>query len=191
MKAVGKFLLLETNEFESWLNMQVIKRKILLIQQHHTYIPAYKHFTGDNYFLLCQSMEKSHIARGFDQIAQNFTTFPDGTIMVCRNIDIVPAGIKGANANGVCIENLGNFDKKGDVMTENHKNCIITVTASLLRRFKLEANEQTIVYHHWYDLTKGKRILTEGTGETKSCPGTNFFEGNTVADFRNNLLPLF
>ena len=130
-------------------------------------------------------------ARGFNQIAQNFTTFPDGTIMVCRYIDIVPAGIKGANEFGICIENLGNFDKKGDVMTENHKNCILSVTASLLKRFKLEANEQTIVYHHWYDLTKGKRILNEGTGDTKSCPGTNFFGGNTVVDFKNNLLPRF
>jgi hypothetical protein len=190
MKAVGKFILLETNEFESWLNMQHVTRKITLIQQHHTYIPSYKHFTNDNHFALCKSMEASHQQRGFTEIAQNFTTFPDGTIMVCRDINIVPAGIKGANGNGICIENVGNFDKASDVMTEAQKNCIITVAKALLLRFKLVANDQTVVYHHWYDLTLGKRIVKEGTGATKSCPGTNFFGGNTVTDFNTNLLPL-
>ena len=41
-------------------------------------------------------MENQHKERGFAEIAQNFTTFPDGKIMGCRNINFVPAGIKGA-----------------------------------------------------------------------------------------------
>ena len=121
MQVKGKFILLEPGEFNTWLNMQNITRKINLIQQHHTYIPAYKHFKGNNHFELCENMEQSHLERGFAEIGQNFTTFPDGKIMVCRNIDKIPAGIKGANSFGICIENLGNFDKGGDTMNPAHQ----------------------------------------------------------------------
>ncbi len=192
MQASGKFLLLEINEFANWLDMQIITRNIKLIQLHHTYIPAYKHFDEkkQNHFALCKSMEQSHLERGFAEIAQNFTTFPDGKIMVCRNINTIPAGIKGANSNGVCIENLGNFDTGKDKMTDKQKNCIVSLTIALLNKFKLQASDQSIVYHHWYDLTLGKRIQKEGTGTTKSCPGTNFFGGNTVENFNSSFLPL-
>jgi hypothetical protein len=190
MKALGKFILLDLNEFDGWLNMQNIKRKITLIQQHHTYEPSYSRFRNENHFQLCKSMEKSHIERGFAEIGQNFTTFPDGRIMVCRNLNIIPAGIKGANLNGICIENVGNFDSGGDTITSMQVGTIISITRSLLTRFKLDASDQTIVYHHWYDLVLGTRIFSEGTGNTKTCPGTNFFGGNTVDDFNSNLLPL-
>jgi len=190
MKAIGKFILLELSEFDAWLQSQVIRRKIVLVQQHHTYLPSYKQFDGSNHFGLCNSMERAHIQRGFAEIAQNFTTFPDGTIMVCRAINTIPAGIKGANGNGVCIENVGNFDYGKDSMTEAQKQCIIAVTQSMLRRFSLTPSDQTVVYHHWYDLVTGRRIVKEGTGSTKSCPGTAFFGGNTVDAFNRGLLPL-
>lgn len=189
MKIQGKFILVDLNEFKEWLKLQIITRKIELVQQHHTYLPAYKQFKGANHFELCIGMEKSHLERGFAEIGQNFTTFPDGMIMICRNINTIPAGIKGANSTGVCIENLGNFDKNNDTMTPEQKSTIIEMTRALLSHFKLTASDQTVVYHHWYDLTTGKRV-DEGKGSTKSCPGTNFFGGNTVADFNAHLLPL-
>lgn len=190
MKAIGKFILLDAPEFDAWLDAQPVKRKITLIQHHHTYIPAYKHFNGGNHFSLCQGMERSHRERGFAEIAQNLTTFPDGKIMVCRNLNTIPAGIKGANSNGLCIENIGNFDRTKDSMSTRQQECIVHITRSLLRRFKLTASEQAVVYHHWYDLNTGKRIVKEGTGATKTCPGTAFFGGNTVEAFKTGLLPL-
>lgn len=190
MKAIGKFILLELAEFDAWLEAQIIKRKITLVQQHHTYIPAYKHFNSANHFALCQGMEQAHRERGFAEIAQNFTTFPDGKIMVCRSLNTIPAGIKGVNTPGVCIENVGNFDSKNDNMSTQQRECIIHITRSLLTRFKLIPNENTVVYHHWYDLNTGKRIMKEGTGSTKTCPGTAFFGGNTVEAFKNGMLPL-
>ena len=190
MKAIGKFILLEIGEFNDWLNMQTITRDLKLVQQHHTFIPNYKSFKGNNHFELCKSMEQAHLERGFAEIAQNFTTFPDGKIMVCRNINIVPAGVKGANSKGICIENVGNFDKGKDIMTAEHRATIIAITKILLAKIGQTANEETVIYHHWYDLNIGKRIKVEGTGVTKSCPGTNFFGGNKVIDFQNNFLPL-
>jgi hypothetical protein len=186
----GKFILLESNEFASWLLMQKITRKINAIQHHHTYIPAYRHFKNDNHFELCESMEKSHLERGFAEIAQHFTTFPDGKIMICRCLNNIPAGIKGANKNGICIENVGNFNKGKDEMTPKQKKAIIALTEVLLTTFKLAPNDQTVIYHHWYDLILSRRIKKEGTGTTKTCPGTAFFGGNTVNDFNKNFLPL-
>lgn len=191
MKAIGKFILLSPEEFDSWLKLQKKPdRGISLVQLHHTYIPAYKQFNGSNHFALCQAMERAHLERGFAEIAQHFSTFPDGTIMVCRSLEKMPAGIKGANKNGICIENVGNFDKGKDQMTVAQRAVILSMTKALLSHFKLTPNDQSVVYHHWYDLNIGKRIKVEGTGVTKSCPGTNFFGGNTVADFNKNLLPL-
>jgi hypothetical protein len=190
MKIVGKFILLNYQEFADWLEVQVITRKISLIQHHHTYVPAYRHFKNDNHFDLCRNMESDHLNRGFAEIAQNFTTFPDGKIMVCRNLNTIPAGIKGANLNGICIENLGNFDIGQDIMTIAQRDTIIGITRLLLNRFGLSPGDQSVVYHHWYDLTMGTRIKNEGTGETKSCPGTAFFGGNTVASFDTGFLPL-
>lgn len=184
MKALGKFILLDLAEFEDWLKMQNIIREIRLIQLHHTYVPAYKHFKNENHFALCRSMENDHLARGFAEIGQNFTTFPDGRIVVCRSINTIPAGIKGANLNGICIENMGNFDAGMDEMSLEQKNSIISITKSLLNKFKLKQDENSIVYHHWYDIIIGKRTLREGSGITKSCPGTNFFGGNTIESFK-------
>ena len=75
-------------------------------------------------------------------------------------------------------------------MTTVHRDTIISIIKALLANLNLTANDQSIVYHHWYDLTLGKRISEEGTGTTKSCPGTDFFGGNTINSFNSNFLPL-
>lgn len=191
MKHQGKFIVMSLEEFEQWLSSKIVIRKIALIQQHHTFIPNYRHFNSSRdsvHFKLLESMERSHKERGFAEIGQNFTTFPDGTIGVCRDINIAPAGIKGANQFGICIEHIGNFDTKGDTMTQEQRETIIKMNALLCQKFKLTPNSKTIVYHHWYDLNTAKR--TNGTGTTKSCPGSNFFGGNTVEAAEKNFIPL-
>lgn len=189
MKTLGKFILMDRDEFQKWLNIQKVSRKITLVQQHHTYIPGYAHFTGDNHFKLCQSMERSHKERGFAEIGQNFTTFPDGKIMVCRSLKTTPACMKGANTNGICIEHLGYFDTGKDKMSDEHRETILFITTTLLKKLGLKPNDKSVVYHHWYDLNTGLRV-DEGKGSTKSCPGTAFFGGNTIKAFNANFLPL-
>lgn len=136
-------------------------------------------------------MERSHIERGFDQIGQNITTFPDGNIMLCRDLNIQPAGIKFQNSGAICIENIGDFDKGNDNLNENHKLTIVQVTKFLLQKFNITPNKTNLVYHHWFDLNTGETIEEEGKGTKKSCPGSNFFGGNTVEAYNNNFLPLF
>lgn len=187
--ATEKFKLLTVAEFEVWLNSRKCKRVIRIIQNHHTYLPDYKSFNGTNHLALLKGMENYHVNNnGWSEIAQTFTTFPDGKIAVCRDIDKIPAGIKGANKNGICIEHLGNFDAGKDTMTSEHKECIISLNALLCKRFKLKADTDHIVYHHWYDLKSGLR--RNGAGSTKSCPGTAFFGGNSVISARQNFIPL-
>jgi len=189
MQKNGKFILFTTDEFDNWLAETKFSRAVTLIQNHHTYSPAYGEFNGSNHFALLKSMERYHVTqRGFSEIAQNITTFPDGSLAVCRSLDRIPAGIKGANQAGVCIENLGNFDTGGDVMLPEHREAIIRTNALLCREFNLKPSTECIVYHHWYDLDSGTR--TNGTGKTKSCPGTDFFGGNSVHSAQANFIPL-
>ncbi len=185
----GKFLLfLDLSDLAAWLNSSSFGRVIRLLQCHHTFIPSYDDFRQTNHFELLRGMENAHLQRGFSEIAQNLTTFPDGSVAVCRPIDTIPAGIKGANKNGICIENLGNFDVGRDSITATQKSCIVNLFAILCKKFALHPDSQSIVFHHWYDLNTGER--TNGTGATKSCPGTNFFGGNAVEDEEHNLIPL-
>ena len=73
------------------VNALQVNRKILLVQNHHTFIPSYRDFNGINHFERLNAMEAAHLQRGFSEIAQNLTTFPDGTVAVCRSFDNKPA----------------------------------------------------------------------------------------------------
>ena len=189
-KVDGKFILFNITEFGNWLNSSSFSRVIKLLQVHHTFQPDYGVFRRvKDHFALLKGMESSHVLeRGFSEIAQNLTTFPDGLVAVCRPIDSIPAGIKGANQYGICVENLGSFDANQDVMTSEHRDCIVKVVAHLCCRFNLSPCSDSIQYHHWWDLNTGKR--TNGSGVTKSCPGTEFFGGNSVASAETNFIPL-
>lgn len=187
MQKKDHFILFALDEFQDWLEENHFHRAVKLVQNHHTYLPDYRSFSGSNHFRLLEGMEDYHIHNGFNEIAQNLTTFPDGTVSVCRSLDKIPAGIKGANQGGICIEHVGNFDKGKDKMTGEHRKTILGLNALLCKKFHLAPSTDTIVYHHWYDLTTGVR--TNGSGNVKTCPGTTFFGGNSVRDAQKNFIP--
>jgi uncharacterized protein YraI len=182
------FILMTTTEFGTWLKQQQISRVIKVLQIHHTWLPNYRNFNGSNHFEKLQGMKASHIARGFSDIAQNITIFPDGKIAVCRPLNVVPAGIYGQNSQGICIENLGDFDIGKDQMTPAHQDAIVQASAVLCSKFQLIPDTNSILYHHWFDLKTGQR--TNGSGNTKTCPGTAFFGGNSVTAAQRNFIPL-
>jgi hypothetical protein len=189
MRTEDIFTLMDADEFAAYLRSVQVPRAILRLQNHHTYIPGYAHFTRTNHFSLLRSMRRNHMEqRGWSNIGQSLTTFPDGTIALCRPLRDTPAAIKGANTGSIAMEHVGWFDAGKDQMTDAHKEIIIRANALLCQRFALSPSTETIVYHHWYDLVTGKR--TNGTGSTKSCPGTAFFGGNTVAAAQAGFIPL-
>jgi hypothetical protein len=188
LQTKGKFILCSVDAFAGWLTKAAISRSISLIQIHHTCSPAYAQFKQTNHFDLLSSMESFHVKeRGFDMIAQNLTVFPDGTVAVCRPLDRIPAGIKGANQNGICLETFGNFDSGEDIMTISQQNAVVQVSAILCNKFGLTPSTESIVYHHWYDQDTGRR--TDGAGNTKSCPGSAFFGDNSVQAAQDNFIP--
>lgn len=183
------FIKMGLSEFGSWLAHLKVSRTIVRLQQHHTYIPAYIHFNGNDHFERQRAMRDHHInSNGWKDIGQHFTIFPDGSILTGRSIEDAPACIYGQNANAICIENFGNFDTGKDEMTGQQRNSIVSVTALLCQRFNIPVSTDFIVYHHWFDLNSGVR--NEGSRNNKSCPGTNFFGGNKVMHCRDHFLPL-
>lgn len=183
------FTKMTLSEFEIWLKNLRVSRTVLKIQHHHTYIPSYIHFTGNNHFERQKAMKDYHVnANGWKDIGQHFTIFPDGTILTGRSMEDSSACIYGQNANSVCIENFGDFDKGKDVMTNEQKQSIVGVTALLCQKFNIPVSTDFIIYHHWFNLSTGVR--NNGTQNNKSCPGTNFFGGNKVADCQKNFIPL-
>lgn len=188
MRTERGFTLMTLEEFEGWLPTQQVTRTVLSVQQHHTFLPAYAHFTGTNHFTLQQNMKHHHVsANGWSDIGQHFTSFPDGRIMTGRPLESNPACIFGNNQQAICIEHLGNFDTGRDAMTAEHRQTILRMTAAICERFAIPVTADRVVYHHWFDLSTGAR--TNGSGTTKSCPGTAFFGGNTVEQAQRNFLP--
>jgi len=183
------FKLFNPGEFEEWLDQQKIGRDISYVQEHHTFLPAYKQFKNNNHFELQKNMKRHHVVNnGWSDLGQHLTIFPDGTVMTGRSFERSPACIKGRNAHSVCIEAVGDFDIGKDEMTNAQKQAIVKVTATLCKRFNVPINAEKIVYHHWYNLSTGER--NNGAGGNKSCPGTAFFGGNKVVDAEANFLPL-
>ena len=189
MQTKSGFTLMTANEFESWLAAQRVTRRITVIQEHHTWSPSYQHFNGKNHFELQANMRSYHKSIKYQDIAQNLTIFPDGQVMTGRSFNVAPAGCKGANQNGICIENLGNFDRGGDTMSAAQKDAIVRVTAALLKRFGLTA-ESGVTYHGWWT-DDGVRLGDYNPSRScKTCPGTAFFGGNTRAAYNKHLRPL-
>lgn len=183
------FTLMTIEEFEGYINDPTNdpNRVIRNIQNHCTASPSYVDFDGNNHFEKQQGMKNYHVnQRGFSDIGQNWTTFPDGMIMTGRPMSRKPATCRGANAGGIGIEHLGHFDKGRDVMTDAQRSTIIRMNAILCKRFELTPNLDSLIYHHWYD-QDGTRV---GESSYKTCPGTNFFGGNKEADAETYFYPL-
>lgn len=200
------FRIFSFDEFNAYLRNTTFNRKITNIQNHHTFKPNYSHFNKQDprYMAHLEGMLRVHIQeRKWSDIGQNITIFPDGIIAVCRPIDIMPAGIFGANKGGICIESIGDFNQGKDTMTPEQKDAIVKTNAALCLKFGLQPLPHHIVYHHWYD-TKGKRFSASDInagkvfqrGLQKTCPGTNFFcqpgftRGNTIECAVANFFPL-
>ena len=190
----GQYILMTKEEFKDWLLQNHFSRKIKIIQQHHTWLPSYKHFNGSNHFSLLKGMEGYHMKKmGWNNIAQNITTFPDGKVAVCRPFDQAPDGSIGgvANSVGLNIEHLGNFDLGYDVMTKEQKETVVYITALLAIKFGLTPSIESITYHHWWHVKTGERLLDKAPDyNVKTCPGTGFFGGNSTKSAKNNFYPL-
>ena len=187
---MSEFKKYNIRQFEKYISALSVSRRISLIQLHHTYSPSYKQFTGNNHIALQTGMRSYHIKyNGWSDIGQHFSIFPDGMIVTGRSVEMIPAGIKGANTGAICIECVGNFDAGGDIMSDAQKESIVSVVKILLDKFSLQP-ENAVIYHSWWNAS-GKKLGDYIKGKSaKTCPGTNFFGGSSRNAFETNLLPL-
>lgn len=190
------FKKMSREEFKDYIFNLNVKRKMTSVQQHNTALPSYQNFTGKNHFEAQLSMKNYHTKRWNPpavDIAQHFTSFPDGTIVTGRSLELSGAGIYGQNTNSIVIEHYGFFDKNRDVMTEEQKKTVIFMNAVLMIKYNLTPIlHQTIKYHTWYNLSTGAYDNPNGVmnSKHKSCPGTNFFGGNSIQACEKYFIPL-
>lgn len=203
MKTQNGFTLMKgSNEIRAFLKGKKVSRKISGIQIHHMGMPDYntwektdKRIFSEPHFGRTNSLNEygkntwSSRDENGKYIAQHFNVFPDGYITSGRSLNSTPIGIKGWNTGKICIEIYGNFDKGKDQMTTAQKEAVIALVGELCRRFDLTPGTNTLRYHAWFT-SGGTYLGTYNPNKSrKTCPGTNFFGGNTMDAYKKNFLP--
>lgn len=161
----------DASSFLAWLKGKQ-SATITEVHVHHTYSPSHKDFKN-NYGTLQNGMKRFHVdTRGFQDIAQHITIFPDGKIMTGRDINVPPASATNYNDSDsdgkhpFMFEMIGNFDKGNDKLEGKQLQSAVEVTSF----FHLKG---AAIRFHRQCLINGK--------EPKSCPGTgvdyNWFIG--------------
>lgn len=172
-------------DFLNWLKGVSVSVKTTAVHVHHTFAPSHKDFNGSNHKTLQDGMRNYHIkVRGFQDIAQHVTIFPDGKVMTGRNINIPPASATGYNdadndnQHPFMFEMIGNFDKGNDKL----EGAQLQSALDICSYFKKKG--AGITFH--------RQCLINGR-EPKSCPGTgvdyNWFVGLVNANINNLKIP--
>ena len=184
MKIKNGFILLENKEdVRKWLNSQKVTRKINRLQVHNTFLPDYKTWENTDkkvfsepHFGRAQSLDDyGKKTWGYSDghghyTAQNFTIFPDGKIIVSRNLNSKPIGIRGWNDGALCIEIYANLDKGHDIMKSAQKKAVIYLYGELCKRFKIPVDTKHIRPHCHF--TAGGTYLGkyDSSRSAKTCP---------------------
>lgn len=148
MKSTEKFILMSSDEFRDWLNGQDIHRPVRCIQNYYTILPAYARFTGSNHFQILSGMEEyQSFEKGYDEIGQNLTVFPDGSIAVCRDLNKIPAGKNGSSAFCLRVEHILNTGNEKKDLPEAQLDSSIWLNAILCLKFRINAGNTSIVTH--------------------------------------------
>lgn len=150
------------DEFLDWLANLHVTAKIYAVHVHHTSTPNHSHFFGDNHRELQDGMRDFHVkTRGWNEIAQHITIFPDGKVMTGRNINTEPASARGYNGtlseHPFMFEMIGNFDRGNDSLEGPQLMSAIEI-CSFWRKLGAE-----VIFH--------RECLINGK-EPKTCPGT-------------------
>ena len=144
---------MSSDEFREWLSHKEPTRTIRCIQNYHTVMPAYASFNGKNHFQILKGMEEYQLLEnGYDEIAQNITTFPDGKIALCRDVNRIPAGRNGSSQFCLRIEHLGNAHSDNNVMTDAQLDCTIWLNALLCMKFRIKPETNSIITHPFTEL---------------------------------------
>ncbi|MBD1373267.1 N-acetylmuramoyl-L-alanine amidase [Hazenella sp. IB182357] len=149
--------------FINWLQGKQTAH-ITEVHVHHTFKPSHQNFNGRNHLALQNGMRRYHLNKGWRDIAQHITIFPDGHIVTGRNINVPPASATGwndsdqDNRHPFMFEMIGNFDMGFDRLEGKQLETAIHIT-------KYFYNKKAGIRFHNQLLINGK--------SPKSCPGTS------------------
>lgn len=154
----------DVNSFLSYLSVN-LRSKITEVHVHHTLRPDHKSFNGKNHRALQDGMKRFHVkARGFQDIAQHLTVYPDGSVMTGRNPNVPPASAQGYNDSDpdkqhpFMFEMVGNFDRGHDTLEGKQLESAILITKFLMDQgAKVRFHNQCLI----------------GGRSPKTCPGTS------------------
>lgn len=127
---------------------------------HHTYSPDHADFDGSNHFDLQEGMRDYHVnTRGWRDIGQHLTLFPDGVFLTGRDFMLSPAsannhnGVDGVSSHPLSVEMIGNFMEGYDTFEGKQLNAMVELA-------KMFYNiDKPIFFHRELNAT--------------SCPGTS------------------
>jgi len=176
---MSRFKCFTIEQFSAYVDEIVISRTIKEIHIHHTWIPDYEDFyilledDPASVYRIIEGMYIWHTKNnGWKDIGQHISIDPEGGIWTGRDFNLSPASIKGRNTYGFAIENIGNFDKKKDTMTQEQLSSLIAVINIIIKKIGIIPTKTTIVYHNQY--------------ADKSCPGTAFIKKKKLISLINN-----
>ena len=144
------------NEFENWLNKEVVTRKISRLQVHHMSLPNYTTWETTDKRIYKDNRELGRTKALDDYgknkwnykdshnhyIAQHFNIFPNGKITKGRSLNSYPIGITGWNENAICLEIYGDFDKNKDIYDSSITYCNIKLKETKVH-FKTTSSEKS------------------------------------------------
>lgn len=148
------------------------KYKYKQLHIHHTWKPTHSNFKGNNHDAMQESMRNYHMnTRGWSDIGQHLTIFPDGVMLAGRAFNKTPASITNYNVGAFAVEMIGNFDSPNtgvynDAGYDVLKGSQLDALLALIRYFKEKYGEQSIIFHR--------------DKANKTCPGTSLSKPNLI-----------
>ncbi|MBW7475964.1 N-acetylmuramoyl-L-alanine amidase [Paenibacillus oenotherae] len=161
-------------EFITVLRQHVGKVKFSEVHVHATWKPTIADFRRSGGLKLQQAMQRAHLQRGFNDIAQHVTIDPDGYIWEGRPLTVAPASATGHNdgdsdgEHPFMFEMIGNFDRGCELLEGAQLETTLGLTRAIMSLFGVPLKR--VRFHR--DMTS-----------LKTCPGS----GVNKAEFMRQL----
>lgn len=169
-----EFRIVSTEELFNIIKKELTTHKKYL-DVHHTWKPSHKSFKGSNYQSVMYGMWNYHVnTKGWSDIAQHLTLFPDGKWGIGRDFNRNPVSIKEMNQYNFMIEMIGNFDKEG---TGSYNSLGYD-------KFEGKQKEEMLKFCNWFLKEYNVDIRFHNEYSSKTCPGNTINKEQFVKEVK-------
>lgn len=166
---MSRFKAYTVNDYIKYLKDMNVTRTIKDIHLHHTYKPTKKDYeNAEDKERIIWGMWRYHTEeKGYNDIAQHVSISPDGLIWTGRDINVIPASIKGHNEHAFCIEMIGNFDYSVEKLNGKQYKTVIELIVAL------------------FDIFNTNRLTFHREHSNKTCPGSSISKADILEAVNN------